>query len=144
MQSVFRTNSKQIGFKPVNGVGQNVALLHNLLRHARINKSNLFVCLLDVRKAFESVPHNSIKRALMKNGCPFEFVDLIHNQYENSYTALSYTDKNSALTSLNSELIQSDPMSSILFNLVIDGLFEIIEDSLRAIALFNNANRLSI
>ncbi len=29
MQSIFRTNSRQTGFKPVNGVGQNVALLHN-------------------------------------------------------------------------------------------------------------------
>ncbi|CAF1318614.1 unnamed protein product [Adineta steineri] len=57
MQNVFRTNSKQKGFKPLNGVGQNVALLHNLLRHARTNKNNLFVCLLDVSKAFDSVPH---------------------------------------------------------------------------------------
>ncbi|CAF1318595.1 unnamed protein product [Adineta steineri] len=51
--------SKQKGFKPLNGVGQNVALLHNLLRHARTNKNNLFVRLLDVSKAFDSVSHDS-------------------------------------------------------------------------------------
>jgi hypothetical protein len=128
MQSVFRTNSRQTGFKPVNDVGQIMALLHNLLRHVRTKKNNLFVCLLDVSKAFDSVPHDSIKRALLKNGCPSEFVDLINNQYENSYTALSYTDRSSLPIPLKRGVKQGDPMSSILFNLVIDELFEIIGD----------------
>lgn len=128
MQNVFRTNSKQTGFKPVNGVGQNVALLHNLIRHARTNKNNLFVCMLDVSKAFDSVPHESIKRALTRSGCPSEFIHIIENQYENSYTALSYTDGDSPLIPLKRGVKQGDPMSSILFNLVIDELFEIIGD----------------
>jgi hypothetical protein len=128
MQSVFHTNSRQTGFKPVNGVGQNVALLHNLLRHARTNKNNLFVSLLDVSKAFDSVPHESIKRALTRNGCPSEFIQIIENQYENSYTALSYTDGDSPLIPLKRGVKQGDPMSPILFNLVIDELFEIIGD----------------
>ncbi|CAF1414788.1 unnamed protein product [Adineta steineri] len=128
MQNVFRTNSKQTGFKPGNGVGQNVALLHNLLTHVRTNKNNLFVCLLDVSKAFDSVPHESIKRALLRNGCPFDFIDLFNNQYENSYTALSYVDRSSRLIALRRGVKQGDPMSSILFNLVIDELFEILGD----------------
>ena len=128
MQSVLHTNSKQTGFKPVNGVGQNVALLHNLLRHARTNKNNLFVCLLDVNKAFDSVPHESIKRVLTRNGCPSEFIQLIAKQYEDSSTALSYTDRSSPLIAIKRGVKQGDPMSSILFNLVIDELFEIIGD----------------
>ena len=128
MHSVFHTNSRQTGFKPVNGVGQNVALLHNLLRHARITKSNLFVSLLDVSKAFDSVPHESIKRALTRNGCPSEFIQIITNQYENSYTALSYTDGDSPLIPLKRGVKQGDPTSPFLFNLVIDELFEIIGD----------------
>ncbi|CAF3635101.1 unnamed protein product [Adineta steineri] len=128
MQSIFRTNPKKTGFKPVNGVGQNVALLHNLLRHARTNKNNLFVCLLDVSKAFDSVPHEPVKRALLRNECPFEFIDLFNNQYENSYTALSYADRSSRLIALRRGVKQGDPMSSILFNLVIDELFEILGD----------------
>jgi len=128
MHSVFRTSSKQTGFKPVNGVGQNVAILHNLLRHARANKNNLFVCLLDVSKAFDSVPHESIIRALARNGCPCEFIEIIKDEYENSYTALSCMDGNSPLVNIKRGVKQGDPMSSILFNLVIDELFEIIGD----------------
>ncbi|CAF4103826.1 unnamed protein product [Rotaria magnacalcarata] len=128
MQSVFRTSSKQTGFKPVNGVGQNVAILHNLLRHARTNKSNLFVCLLDVSKAFDSVPHESIIRALVRNGCPSEFIEIIKNEYKNSYTALSCADGDSPLVYIKRGVKQGDPMSSVLFNLVIDELFEIIGD----------------
>lgn len=128
MQLVFKINQKQVGFKPINGVGQNTSLLHNLLRHARTNKNNLFVCLLDVSKAFDSVPHDSIKRALKKNGCPCEFIDLIDDQYTNITTRISYGKENSKEIHLKRGVKQGDPMSSILFNLVIDELFEILGD----------------
>ncbi|CAF4095381.1 unnamed protein product, partial [Adineta steineri] len=78
--------------------------------------------------AFDSVPHDSIKRALMKNECPFEFIDLFNNQYENSYTAVSYADRSSRLIALRRGVKQGDPMSSILFYLVIDELCEILGD----------------
>lgn len=128
MQSVFRINDKQTGFKPINGVGQNTSLLHNLLRHARTNKNSIFVCLLDVSKAFDSVPHDSIKRALRRNGCPTALIDLISDQYENIYTRITYGKESSSEIFLHRGVKQGDPMSSILFNLVIDELFEIIGD----------------
>lgn len=128
MQLVFETSRKQTGFKPMNGVGQNTALLHNILRHARSNKNNLFVCLLDVSKAFDSVPHDSIKRALRKVGCPKEMIELIGEQYTNISTTISYGPECSPKIMINRGVKQGDPMSSILFNLVIDELFEIIGD----------------
>lgn len=128
MQSVFHINRKQTGFKPMNGVGQNTSLLHNLLRHARTKRNSIFVCLLDVSKAFDSVPHDSIKRALRRNGCPTDLIDLISDQYENIYTRISYGKESSQEIFLNRGVKQGDPMSSILFNLVIDELFEIIGD----------------
>lgn len=128
MQLTFRISQKQTGFKPINGVGQNISLLHNLLKNARHNKSNLFVCLLDVSKAFDSVPHDSIKRALKRNGCPNEFIDLINDQYSNIYTRISYGPLHSKEIFLKRGVKQGDPMSSILFNLVMDELFEILGD----------------
>lgn len=126
MQLVFRTSQKQTGFKPMNGVGQNTSLLHNLLRHARSNKNNLYACLLDVSKAFDSIPHDSIKRALMRNGCPPDFIDLVSDQYNQTYTRISYGSENSNEILLKRGVKQGDPMSSILFNIVIDELFQII------------------
>ena len=128
MQLVFETDRKQTGFKPMNGVGQNTALLHNILRHARTNKNNLFVCLLDVSKAFDSVPHDSIKRALRKVGCPKEMIELIGEQYTDISTTIAYGTDSSPTIKINRGVKQGDPMSSILFNLVIDELFEIIGD----------------
>lgn len=128
MQLVFETSRKQTGFKPMNGVGQNTALLHNILRHARTNKNNVFVCLLDVSKAFDSVPHDSIKRALRKVGCPKEMIELVGEQYTHISTTIAYGSECSPKISINRGVKQGDPMSSILFNLVIDELFEIIGD----------------
>ena len=126
MQLVFRTSQKQTGFKPMNGVGQNTSLLHNLLRHARTNKNNLYACLLDVSKAFDSIPHDSIKRALIRNGCPPDFVNLVSDQYNQTYTRITYGSENSKEILLKRGVKQGDPMSSILFNIVIDELFQII------------------
>lgn len=128
MQKVFQISHKQTGFKPLNGVGQNTALLHNILKHARANKNNLFVCLLDVSKAFDSVPHDSIKRALKRNGCPKEMIELVGEQYENITTTITYGKECSPAIELKRGVKQGDPMSSILFNLVIDELFEIVGD----------------
>jgi hypothetical protein len=128
MQHVFHISRKQTGFKPMNGVGQNTSLLHHLLRHARTNQNSIFVCLLDVSKAFDSVPHDSIKRALKRNGCPSEFIDLVVDQYHQVTTRISYGKDSSPIIELRRGVKQGDPMSSILFNLVIDELFEIIGD----------------
>jgi hypothetical protein len=128
MQRVFHINRKQTGFKPMNGVGQNTSLLHHLLRHARRNKNSIFVSLLDVSKAFDSVPHDSIKRALKRNGCPNDFIDLVVDQYHQITTSIAYGKESSREIKINRGVKQGDPMSSILFNLVIDELFETIGD----------------
>ncbi|CAF1069062.1 unnamed protein product [Didymodactylos carnosus] len=129
MSKVFQTDARQRGFKPLNGAGQNIAMLHHLIRHARTHKRDLYVCLLDVSKAFDSVPHDSVIRALMRKGAPDEFIKLVKNQYMGAFTSLSYADKSSLLTKLKRGVKQGDP-SSILFNLVLDELFELLGDRL--------------
>ncbi|CAM4834268.1 unnamed protein product [Rotaria magnacalcarata] len=128
MNKVFKTSDKQAGFKPVNGCGINVAWLHSILKHARMTKTTLYTCLLDVSKAFDSVSHDSIIRALKRNGAPTEFIRLIADQYEDVSTTIKYKDISSKQIVILCGVKQGDPLSSILFNLVIDELFEVLGD----------------
>lgn len=128
MQLVFSTSDKQTGFKALNGVGMNTMLLHNILKHARNNLNNLYIILLDVSKAFDSIPHQSITRALKRNNCPSEFIQIVNNQYQDIHTTITCGQERSPPINIKRGVKQGDPMSSILFNLVIDELFERIQD----------------
>ena len=128
INQVFKTSDKQVGFKPVNGCGMNIAWLHSLLKHARLNKNSIYVCLIDVSKAFDSVSHQSITRALSRNGASVELINLIIDQYTDSSTFISYEDAKSNEISITCGVKQGDPLSSILFNLVIDELFDVVKD----------------
>lgn len=129
LQKVFATSDKQTGFKEMNGIGLNTATLHHLLKHARQNKNDLYVILLDVSKAFDSIPHESIRRALRRNGCPPEFIEMVSDQYTDIYTTIRYDQRSSIPIRIRRGVKQGDPMSSILFNLVIDELFTRIGES---------------
>jgi hypothetical protein len=47
MNEVFKTNNNCVGFKPVYGCTIDFSWLHSLLKHARINRNNSYVCLID-------------------------------------------------------------------------------------------------
>ena len=52
------------GFKKVRGVGANLFILRNLLDHAKKSRKSLAKCFLALQKAFDSVAHDSLIRAM--------------------------------------------------------------------------------
>ncbi|CAF1232365.1 unnamed protein product [Adineta ricciae] len=64
MSKYFEIDKRQLGLTPINGCSMNILWLHHLLKHARLEKREVNVCLIDVAKAFDSVPRDSIFRAL--------------------------------------------------------------------------------
>ncbi|CAF1640430.1 unnamed protein product [Adineta ricciae] len=128
MNNVFKTNDKLVRFKSVNGCGINISWLHSLLKHARLNKNSIYVSLVDVSKAFNSVSHQSIVRLLTQNGAPSMLIDLIVDQYNNVSTVINCAGEISGRIDISSGAKQAGPLSSLLFNLVIDELFDVIQD----------------
>jgi len=128
MSKYFEIDKRQMGFTPVNGCSMNILWLHHLLKHARLNKNEINVCLIDVAKAFDSVPHDSIYRALVRHRAPKSFIDLVQNQYENSSTSIAYRDLCSKKIRILRGVKQGDALSPLLFNLVTDELFDILGD----------------
>ena len=128
MFKYFEIDKRQLGFRPINGCSMNILWLHHLLKHARLNKRDLYVCLIDVAKAFDSVPHESIFRALIRHKAPPSFIELVRDQYADSYTSIAYKDLSSKKIKILRGVKQGDSLSPLLFNLVIDELFGILKD----------------
>ncbi|CAF3000950.1 unnamed protein product [Rotaria sp. Silwood2] len=128
LSRLFQIDKRQMGFREINGCSFNILWLHHLLKNARLNKRELYVCFIDVAKAFDSIPHESIYRALYRYRAPSAFIDLVRNQYTDSYTTLSYKNLNSKKIQISRGVKQGDSLSPILFNLVLDELLGILKD----------------
>ena len=112
----------QRGFIPTDGCNENITLLNWVMHSAIRNNSAQCLTLLDVRKAFDSVSHNSILRALKARGVSVEIIQYIENTMFRSVTRIENGTMSSDWFPMTSGVKQGDPLSPILFNLVIDEL----------------------
>lgn len=128
LEKIVRTDDRQLGFKPLNGCSLNIQWLQQLLKHARLHKKDLYICLIDVAKAFDSVPHSAILNALDRTKVPATIINIIRDQYKDSTTTIVYKDLCSRRIPIKQGVKQGDPLSPLLFNLVIDELMGKIGD----------------
>uniref|UniRef100_A0A2S2Q7J7 Retrovirus-related Pol polyprotein from type-1 retrotransposable element R2 n=1 Tax=Sipha flava TaxID=143950 RepID=A0A2S2Q7J7_9HEMI len=120
---------RQRAFRRADGVAENVFLLDSLLREARSGCKGLCVASLDLSKAFDSVSHSAIKVAMERVGLEPRFVDYIAHIYDQASTFIQVGKQCSRPLKVSKGVRQGDPLSPLLFNLVIDlGLEALPED----------------
>uniref|UniRef100_A0ABD2XAX0 Reverse transcriptase domain-containing protein n=1 Tax=Trichogramma kaykai TaxID=54128 RepID=A0ABD2XAX0_9HYME len=91
-----------------------------ILRDAKSSLKELHVVSLDVAKAFDSVSHHAITSTLKRLGLPSAFVRYIEDTYRNSSTVLTIKRSKSEPIRVTRGVRQGDPLSSLLFSLVVD------------------------
>ena len=92
-----------------------MTILDCLIHNANVQNKNLFVAFLDLRKAFDSVSHFSLIRALSAVGLPAPLVDYFRIYYSRGSTELLGVS-----VPLRVGVWQGDPLLPLLFNLVIN------------------------
>lgn len=75
---------------------------------------------IDLRKAFDSVPHETLLNACLANGLDAKSLRLISNIYDGATTTLQVGGRSSEPIMIRRGVRQGDPLSPILFNLTID------------------------
>ena len=85
------------------------------------------VCFLDVKKAFDSVSHDSLLIACRRLGVPEPLLEYIHGLYEQGATCLQSCGEQSTPISCKQGVKQGDPLSCFIFNAVIDWVLTSID-----------------
>ena len=82
---------------------------------------------LDIKKAFDSVSHESVRRALRRVGVPDYLFRYISSTLNDSVTSFSVGSSTSRVVQINRGVRQGDLLSPFLFNLVLDELLVRLE-----------------
>jgi hypothetical protein len=118
-------NPRQKGFFRSDGCAENLHLLNAILHAAKKGKKPVTILFIDIRKAFDSLSHDTLFRCALRLGVPVNLVEYIKASYNHATTTLLGND----ITSYRG-VRQGDPLSPILFNCVIDEALDSLNKSI--------------
>lgn len=112
----------QRGFTPIDGVFANLLTLETLIKSKRDLGREYSVLSLDLRKAFDTISSCSVVRALERFGLDQRSQRYIKANYSDVRTTMWMGGDRCGSIPVRRGVKQGDPMSPILFNLVLDEL----------------------
>ena len=131
MENACPTSTRQKAFKSGDGIYENITILKGVLKDAAGRKAKpLALAFLDVRKAFDSVSHDSLLIACRRVGVPSPLLNYIGMMYREGFTRLSVGGEESGPIYCKQGVKQGDPLSTFLFNIVIDWALSSLDENI--------------
>lgn len=118
-------SATQYAFLKRDGCLEASYLLQALIRQAHDENVPTALLLLDLSKAFDTIDHNAILRAASKAGIPPPLLQYLRQQYATATVRIGETT-----IPVNRGVRQGDPMSPLLFNLVMEEVISCAEREL--------------
>ena len=94
--------------------------------HFMRNGSDVFVCVMDMKKAFDTVQHSVLFEKLLDRGVPHTYVRLLLVMYGKQYANVKWNGSQSENFQIKNGVKQGAVLSAILFCLYINNLFTIL------------------
>lgn len=121
---------RQRGFLPTDGCADNATMVDLILRDHHARYASCHLATLDVRKAFDSVSHAAVIDTLTAYGVPKGLVDYVRSLYEGGGTFLTGKGWRSEGFIPARGVKQGDPLSPLMFNLVMDRLLRSLPEEI--------------
>jgi len=119
----------QGGFRKQRSCIDKIALLTGRILETQAAQGETHIAFIDVKKAYDSVPHDRLLHTLRMHGiCP-EFVDLVNAIYTGTTASVITPFGDTETFPLSRGVRQGCPMSPVLFNLVLEPLLEWLSDT---------------
>ncbi len=103
-------------YRPQRSTTQNIALLTSYIHNAKRDNQPCFVAFVDLRKAFDSVSHTGMIRALHCASLPSDFVSLVKSIYTDLTASTQPPDSLPNHIKIKSGIRQGCPLSATIFN----------------------------
>lgn len=124
LTNTIALDPRQKAFLPTDGCAENIFCLDMILKYHRQNFKPLYMASIDIAKAFDSVSHKSIRDTLTVMGLPSLMTEYIMDTYNRCTTILTCHNWESDDIRPACGVKQGDPLSPIIFNMVIDRLLQ--------------------
>lgn len=118
--NTLNLHHSQKGFRCIDGCLANCLLIQSIIKEHRAAAKPYNIVTIDLRKAFDSVSHESIWRALDRIGVDVRTINLVKEQYRDITTTVTCGKDHTNKISINTGVKQGDPLSPFLFNCIMD------------------------
>jgi hypothetical protein len=125
LREVVKISPRQKGFVAEAGCFANTQLLDEIISRMKSSDGGVGK-QLDISKAFDTIPHLAIGHALKRKGLPGPIVELVKSSYVGIHTCIAHQKGGIDIT-LQRGVKQGDPLSPLIFNLVMEPLLEDLE-----------------
>ncbi|UYV60309.1 hypothetical protein LAZ67_1000800 [Cordylochernes scorpioides] len=123
----------QAGFRSTHSCQDHIFILTSVIQLARRKKrGKCYSFFINLKKAFDTVPHALLWAKLVKIGLNHRFVNLIKCYYEDMTAAVCWNNSITEFIEIRwggGRVLQGDPLSPCLFLLFINDLIKIFDDS---------------
>ena len=122
-------NTSQFGFRENYRTSDSLFILKSLInKYLHKCKHKIYVCFVDLQKAFDSLWRIGLLYKLHKIGVGKNMYNIIKNQFKNTLGSFKHRDLQSNLFKTDKGVRQGDSISPTLFNIFINDMSKIFEN----------------
>jgi Reverse transcriptase (RNA-dependent DNA polymerase) len=122
IESQNKLSEMQNGFRRGRRISDNIYILSQIIEISQKQKSDLFMCFLDIEKAYDRVDREKLFDVMRKMGIDGEFVNLLGLLYKDGGYIYQWEDIETNKIGSEIGLKQGCPLSPMLFVLYLESL----------------------